>query len=427
MYSDRSDKWFEQALVILSISLFRASSMSAVGILLTLGICLPSPLTVALFSRKIHFPIPERLFHRFSSVPVKLSGHSVKTQQRKSTSTQPPQYSSHPLPHLSLYQASTGNFIRHSMRHSTEFPNTHHKISHLRIRHKSRNYTAVEGRRSGDIWIDNGQAVDGLNRAERVLSLLLPHPRLSVLSPRKSDSLLSHTLDEARERPKSLQTLPTTTASGMSSRLTDEDIDEIAFAPKRGEIAIMLSTIGGDEGDNWSTEANEPSVRRMSPGVRRIGPPLSPPPTIPLPPIPSSWTSDAGDTTSLRNFNESDSTRAPYDSQREESFIASITSASTDQHIIPLENSRDIEPFTPRPEKVLPRARSSEWHRPRRATEVYSLERNFEDEFKGNNKQGDEIRSEDIRPTANPGKDDIPNFTKLEDGSAPKGKGHLPL
>lgn len=52
---------------------------------------------------------------------------------------------------------------------------------HPEMRARSTSMTVVEGRRSGDVWIANGEAVDGRGKAARVLGLLTPSPRLAVL------------------------------------------------------------------------------------------------------------------------------------------------------------------------------------------------------------------------------------------------------
>lgn len=46
---------------------------------------------------------------------------------------------------------------------------------------RSGSVTVIEGRRSGDVWISNGDAIDGKSKAGRVLGLLSPAPKLSVL------------------------------------------------------------------------------------------------------------------------------------------------------------------------------------------------------------------------------------------------------
>jgi hypothetical protein len=46
--------------------------------------------------------------------------------------------------------------------------------------------TVVNGRRSGDVWISNGDAVDGKTKITRALRMLAPTPKLSVLPPEEA-------------------------------------------------------------------------------------------------------------------------------------------------------------------------------------------------------------------------------------------------
>jgi len=48
---------------------------------------------------------------------------------------------------------------------------------------RSGSVTVVEGRRSGDVWISQGDAVDGKGKLGRALGLITPLPRLAVLPP----------------------------------------------------------------------------------------------------------------------------------------------------------------------------------------------------------------------------------------------------
>ncbi|KIJ69756.1 hypothetical protein HYDPIDRAFT_78117 [Hydnomerulius pinastri MD-312] len=48
---------------------------------------------------------------------------------------------------------------------------------------RSGSVTVVEGRRSGDVWISQGDAVDGKGKVARALGLISPVPRLSVMPP----------------------------------------------------------------------------------------------------------------------------------------------------------------------------------------------------------------------------------------------------
>lgn len=51
----------------------------------------------------------------------------------------------------------------------------------------STNATVVEGRRSGDVWISKGDAVDGKSKLGRAVTLLTPAPKLSVLPMEEDD------------------------------------------------------------------------------------------------------------------------------------------------------------------------------------------------------------------------------------------------
>ncbi|KAG2131632.1 hypothetical protein DEU56DRAFT_953592 [Suillus clintonianus] len=48
---------------------------------------------------------------------------------------------------------------------------------------RSGSVTVVEGRRSGDVWISQGDAVEGKSKISRALGLMTPVPRLAVLPP----------------------------------------------------------------------------------------------------------------------------------------------------------------------------------------------------------------------------------------------------
>ena len=57
------------------------------------------------------------------------------------------------------------------------------KWSHEYKRSTSASVTVVEGRRSGDVWISKGDAVDGKGKFGRAITLLSAKPKLSVLPP----------------------------------------------------------------------------------------------------------------------------------------------------------------------------------------------------------------------------------------------------
>lgn len=68
-----------------------------------------------------------------------------------------------------------------------------HNLDTRIYRHGASSYTVVEGRRSCDVWVEKGQAVDIPSKVGRMASLLTPHPKLSVLpSPNKAITNVSN-------------------------------------------------------------------------------------------------------------------------------------------------------------------------------------------------------------------------------------------
>ncbi|KDR84027.1 hypothetical protein GALMADRAFT_56685 [Galerina marginata CBS 339.88] len=62
-----------------------------------------------------------------------------------------------------------------------------HKWSHEYKRSTSCSVTVVEGRRSGDVWLSKGDAVDGKGKIGRAIGLLSATPKLSVLPPEENN------------------------------------------------------------------------------------------------------------------------------------------------------------------------------------------------------------------------------------------------
>ena len=129
-----------------------------------------------------------------------------------------------------------GTRARPTQNSSATLP-IHTNSTQLHVRGKSGSYTVVEGRRSGDIWIEKRHAVDGLSKAERTVSLLNPYPKLSVLPLRDETIDVAPPLNEPSGNPRSTQGLT----------ISDEDINEIALVPWIGETI--------------TTEATPPSLR----------------------------------------------------------------------------------------------------------------------------------------------------------------------
>lgn len=70
------------------------------------------------------------------------------------------------------------NVLRGPSPASTDVP---YKWSHEYKRSMSASVTVVEGRRSGDVWLTNGDAVDGKSKLSRAIGMISPMPKLSVL------------------------------------------------------------------------------------------------------------------------------------------------------------------------------------------------------------------------------------------------------
>ncbi|TFK25967.1 hypothetical protein FA15DRAFT_703262 [Coprinopsis marcescibilis] len=64
-----------------------------------------------------------------------------------------------------------------------------YKWSHEYKRSMSTTPTVVEGRRSGDVWITKGDAVDGKSKLSRAISMLSPNPKLFVLPQDEDDDM----------------------------------------------------------------------------------------------------------------------------------------------------------------------------------------------------------------------------------------------
>ena len=70
---------------------------------------------------------------------------------------------------------------------------------------RSGSVTVVEGRRSGDVWLTNGDAVDGKNKVGRAFEMLSAKPKLSVLP---LESLAIKSIDGELTPPLPLQSAP---------------------------------------------------------------------------------------------------------------------------------------------------------------------------------------------------------------------------
>ncbi|OSX59418.1 hypothetical protein POSPLADRAFT_1184158 [Postia placenta MAD-698-R-SB12] len=84
---------------------------------------------------------------------------------------------------------------------------------------RSGSVTVVEGRRSGDVWVSNGDAIGGKTKVGRALSLLQPVPRLAVLPVENIQEAQRTPPLPIQDVPKSPLPVPATPQSEKSEEL----------------------------------------------------------------------------------------------------------------------------------------------------------------------------------------------------------------
>jgi len=92
---------------------------------------------------------------------------------------------------------------------------------------RSGSVTVVEGRRSGDVWISQGDAVDGKGKLSRALGLMTPVPRLAVLPPddEKEDGEMTPPLPMQTEAESfNTSVFPNTPQSAEFGRMRKESV-----------------------------------------------------------------------------------------------------------------------------------------------------------------------------------------------------------
>ncbi|KAG5648815.1 hypothetical protein DXG03_000164 [Asterophora parasitica] len=204
------------------------------------------------------------------------------------------------------------------------------KVSYDYKRSMSTTPTVVEGRRSGDVWLTNGDAVDGKNKMSRAIGMLSPMPKLSVLPPEEDledgeftpplpiqndDSSLPVNIHNGTPHSETSAQFGRLTSS-KSSHFSGGD-ESLAFAskimiaqkhysaiaqtvvvasssperPQPAETNEVLGSASGAtaaKGDRRSAHLRSRSVSSVSasqtPPSASLSP--SPPPSFPLPPTP---------------------------------------------------------------------------------------------------------------------------------------------
>ena len=197
------------------------------------------------------------------------------------------------------------------------------KWSHEYKRSMSTTITAVEGRRSGDVWLTNGDAVDGKNKLGRAVGMLSPMPKLSVMPPEECDEPLTPPLpiqDEDSSLPLTFHNTPETSAQfgrlRMDSKASSHHLsggdESMAYASRimvaQRHYSALAQTVvvsGTSPDKQQATElfvgnatgalVNKPATHLRSRSITSISGPqtvsadtfnISPPPSFPLPPTP---------------------------------------------------------------------------------------------------------------------------------------------
>ncbi|KAF8640126.1 hypothetical protein AX17_001362 [Amanita inopinata Kibby_2008] len=119
-----------------------------ISVLLILSVTLSSPMLALNLIRNSPIPIPVGLFESHDTLPA--------------------------------------DIVRGPSRAESHLP---YKFSYEYKRSMSTSATVVEGRRSGDVWLINGDAVDGKNKMGRAVGMLGPMPKLSVLPSEEIDDM----------------------------------------------------------------------------------------------------------------------------------------------------------------------------------------------------------------------------------------------
>ncbi|KAF7294363.1 hypothetical protein HMN09_01165600 [Mycena chlorophos] len=249
------------------------------SILLTLSITLSSPILALNILFRAPFPIPNGLFdNRSNDLPT--------------------------------------NIVRDSAP-AGSVPS--YKWSHEYKRSTSASVTVVEGRRSGDVWLTNGDAVDGKGKVGRALEMINPKPKLSVLPPEEGELIREPPVPIPEGDSSMPVSIHNTTASEMSaqfgrlradsrasSRVSAAD-ESLAYASQvmiaqrhYSAVAKTLLFSGSSEpaGEATGIAPNKASRHsahlrtrsassiQHSPTAGSFATSPSPPPSFPLPPTP---------------------------------------------------------------------------------------------------------------------------------------------
>lgn len=206
-------------------------------------------------------------------------------------------------------------------RGSSPFTSTTYKASYEYKRSTSASVTVIEGRRSGDVWMSNGNASDGKGKFGRAMSLVAPMPKLSVLPP--DDDMEGETtppipIQDEDSLPVSIHNTPHSQMSAQFGRIRQDSKasshysgadDSLAYASRimvaqrhysalAQTFKVSASTedlVGGPSlilnaatasGVKTRPTSGHLRTRSVSSIVNYEERNISPPPSMPLPPTP---------------------------------------------------------------------------------------------------------------------------------------------
>ncbi|KAF9450669.1 hypothetical protein P691DRAFT_700859 [Macrolepiota fuliginosa MF-IS2] len=263
-------------LVIVSQNL---SSPLIVTIFFMLSITLSSPILALNVLFKCPFPIPTGLFDASTHLPPDLRGPKE--------STAPPMWS-------------------HDYKRSV-----------------AASVTVVEGRRSGDVWIAKGDAVDGKGKLGRAIEVLNPRPKLSVIPPMESIEPPELTpplpIQDEDSLPVSIHNTPDTSSARFDRRRTESKAsshfsggdESLAVASKimiaqrhysalAQTVVVPSTSPEKEEAKTTGAIVTKPAGHLRSRSISSVNGPSTPtptetfrisptpPPSFPLPPTPPS-------------------------------------------------------------------------------------------------------------------------------------------
>lgn len=174
-------------------------------------------------------------------------------------------------------------------------------------------FTVVEGRRSGDVWVANGDAIDGKGRLARALTMLQPSPPLSVLPQRSIRESQGFTPPEPL---RSYGSEPQTPQSSISAELGRN-------ASSMGSKSSTYYSARGVDSSAYTSSSRIAQFHKTQSHLRSrsvsstqstLRDPLTPPPPLPLPPTPGRGEAKHVDMRHRRSFSSAPLSNPSYGS-----------------------------------------------------------------------------------------------------------------